>query len=206
MFFYENKFMKEEILLNNEVYHFMESELPCLIAYQAGTGGSYFSIAMVADLFFSGSKILFLTAYPIAKDAFLEQIKESGSKINYVTHEGELDDNAQVIIIESGNEELFLKIIGKVTDLEERVVLVKNMEVFSEKTFDVCLRLQKIIFSGEIDKCPSYIQKQISNKKFNTTIAFFEPQIPLNFKVPTLEKYTGYLLSQSQKGFVKVDK
>ena len=63
--------MADTISLNNEVYHIGEDGLPCLIHYAPKTGGSYFSVAMVADLFLRGSKILFLTAYPMAKDNFL---------------------------------------------------------------------------------------------------------------------------------------
>jgi len=73
--------MADKILLNNEVYHIGEDGLPCLIHYAPKAGGSHFSVTMVADLFLSGSKILFLTAYPMAKDNFFQQIKGHHSDI-----------------------------------------------------------------------------------------------------------------------------
>ena len=159
---------------------------------------------MVADLFLNGSKILFFTAYPMAKDNFLEQVKGNESKINYVTDEDKIDINAQAIIIESGNEKLFLESLNKIKDIEERVVFIKNIEVFSDIVFDSCLKLSKIIFSGDIDKCSASIQKNLLNKKYETIIVFSKPQIPFKFDVPILEKYTGYLWNNEKKGFVQV--
>lgn len=127
--------MADTILLNNEDYHIGEDGLPCLIHYAPKAGGSHFSVSMVADLFLNGSKMLFLTAYPMAKDNFLQQIKGEESKTTFITNESQLNTDAQAIILESGNEELFLKAVEKLDDLNERVVLVKNMEVFSDAVF-----------------------------------------------------------------------
>lgn len=194
--------MADTILLNNEVYHISEDGLPCLIHYAPKAGGSHFSVTMVADLFLSGSKILFLTAYPMAKDNFLQQIKGMESKTAFVTDENQLNTDAQAIILESGNEKLFLKAIEKLGDLSERVVLVKNMEVFSDAVFDSCLKLQKIILSGDVDKCSA--KKQISDKAFKTTVLFTKPETSLRVEPPLLEKYTGYLCSDGKEGFVSV--
>ncbi len=140
--------MADQIILNNEVHHIGEDGLPCLIHYAPKAGGSRFTVAMVADLFLRGSKILFLTAYPMAKDNFLQQIKGSESKTAFITDEGQLNTDAQAIILESGNEKLFLQAAEKLDDLNERVVLVKNTEVFNDAVFDSFLELQKIILRG----------------------------------------------------------
>lgn len=137
--------MADTILLKNEVYHVGEGGLPCLIHYTPKVGGSHFSVAMIADLFFGGSKILFLTAYPMAKDNFMQQIKGEESKTAFITDESQLNTNARAIILESGDEKLFLRVVEKLSDLDERVVFVKNIEVFSDAVFDSCLKLQKII-------------------------------------------------------------
>jgi len=194
--------MADTISLNNEVYHIGEDGLPCLIHYAPKTGGSYFSVAMVADLFLRGSKILFLTAYPMAKDNFLQQIKGSKSKTTFVTEESQLNTDAQAIILESGNEKLFLQAVKKLDDLNECVVLVKNMEVFSDAVFDSCLKLQKIILSGDVDKCSA--KKQISDKQYKTIVLFSKSETPLKVEPPELEKYTGYLWSNGKEGLVSV--
>ena len=196
--------MKNNILLNDSLFNFTEKDLPCLITYVEKTGGSHFSITMVADLFRYGSKILFLTAYPMAKDNFFEQVGEDISKVAFVTSLEALDKakDFQVIILESGNEVLFNEVVKVLPDLQERVVLVKNLEVFSEKVFDVCLNLEKVILSGHLDQCVD--KKRISRKEYKSIIAFSKPEIYLPIEVPELEKYNGYMLGRTQSGILKI--
>lgn len=195
--------MAYPIILNNTVHSVSETELPCLITYCEKVGGSNFSVSFVADLFLQGKKILFLTAYPMAKDNFLEQVKGNEANIAYITDSGQLDQNVQGIILESGNEELFLQAIKKLPDINERIVLIKNMEVFSQAIFDACLNLEKIIFSGNIDTCVA--KEQLKNKQFNTTIIFSKPTIDLKIELPILEKYVGYWCGKNETGFTRVE-
>ena len=194
--------MANEILLNKEVYQFGENDLPCLITYAEKAGGSQFSVSMVADLFLRGSKILFLTAYPMAKENILEQVKGEEAKIDFVTEESQLKSGAQMIILESGNENLFLKAAEKLDDFKNRVVFVKNMEVFGDKSIDICLKQEKLILSGDIDK--SSAKEKIIKKQFKTIIVFTKPIVTLPFETPILEKYTGYLWSKEKEGFVSL--
>lgn len=197
--------MKNNILLNNSLFNFTENDLPCLVTYVEKTGGSHFSITMVVNLFLSGSKILFLTAYPMAKENFLEQVGGDNSKIAFITSIDELEKvkDSQVIILESGNENLFNEVVKELPDLHDRVILIKNMEFFTKKVFDVCLNLQKVILSGHIDECID--KERISKKEYKTLIAFSKPEISIPMEVPILEKYSGYLLSQNKSGIVKID-
>lgn len=198
--------MKNNILLDGKKFDFNESFLPCLVTYKEKTGGSHFTITMVKDLFLSGSKILFLTAYPMAKENFLEQIGEDHSKIAFVNSVSDLENakNSQVIILESGNEQLFLDIAKEISDLEERVILVKNIEIFSEKVFDICLNLKKVILSGHLDECVD--KERISKKEYETIIAFSNTEISLPISIPELEKYNGYLQASNYRGIVKIEK
>jgi len=194
--------MAEQILINDGIYQVKENDLPCLITYAEKTGGSHFSISMVVDLFLQGQKILFLTAYPMAKDNFFEQIKGHEKNINFITEEKQLETTSQAIILESGNEALFLQALKKLSDLDERIILVKNIEVFSQAVFDACLENKKIILSGNIDKCVA--KKQIASTKFNTIVAFSQAEIKLGINLPLLEKYTGYWQGQEISGQVKL--
>ena len=192
-----------KILLNGDDYQLNETDLPALITYKEKTGGSHFSISLVADLALRGSKILFLTAYPMAKDNFLNQVAELDLRVDYVTEIAQLDNNAQVIIIESGNEALGIEALQQLTDLSERVVLIKNMEVFSQALFDACLGLDKLILSGDIDDCVA--KQAISKMEFKTTVIFTNPEIKLSVQAPELEKYVGYLWSKNKEGLTSVD-
>jgi hypothetical protein len=142
----------------------------------------------------------------MAKDNFLEQVGNDHSKIAFITSVEELEKakDTQVIILESGNETLFNEVTKILPDLQERVILIKNMEVFSKAIFDVCLEKEKIILSGNIDTCID--KEQISKKVFRTIIAFSKPEISLPIEIPTLEKYTGYLLGNDISGIVTIQK
>jgi hypothetical protein len=193
-----------KITLNNEDYNVTEKELPYLVVYGRQSGGSHFTLTLVKDLFLSGSKILFLTAFHMAKDSFLEQVGTDHSQISFVTNTDELKNaqNSQCIIIESGNENLFIESIKILPDINERVVLVKNIEAFSMPIFDHSLNLNKIIISGDIDNCVA--KDEIIKKSFETIVAFNKTETVLPIEVPVLEKWSGYLSSQSKKGIIKV--
>lgn len=194
-----------KILLNNEEYKVTESDLPYLIAYGEKSGGSHFTVSLTAQLFSSGSKILFFTAFPMAKDNFLEQIgSHNHSKISFINSVADLDNNkdSDVIILNSGDEDLFIEVSKALQDIHERIVLVKNIEAFSDKVFDASLYFDKLILSGDIDKCVA--KEQILKKTFNSTVVFTKPESSLPFEVPALEKWTGYLLNGKQSGMIKV--
>lgn len=194
-----------KILLNNEDYKITEQQLPYLVIYGDKSGGSHFTVTLMKDLFLSGSKILFFTAFPMAKDNFLQQIGlHSGTKIAFLNSLIDLENNgdAEVLIIESGNEGLFVEVLQNLEDINDRVVLVKNIEAFNHDVFNACLHLEKVIFSGDIDRC--VVKKELLNKNFNSIVVFTKPELALPLEVPELEKWTGYLSSENQSGMIKV--
>ena len=194
-----------KILLNNEAYMAKEQDLPCLVIYGDKSGGSHFTVTLVADLFSSGSKLLFFTAFPMAKDNFLEQTVPHHSKISFVNSVDELKNNSEsdVIILESGNESLFIEAVKILEDINERVVLIKNIEAFTQDVFTASLALNKCVLSGNIDMCAA--KYQILGKDFKTIIVFTKPEISLPIEVPALEKWTGYLSSETTTGIIKVE-
>ena len=197
--------MAYKILLNDKELHLSENNLPCLIHYKEKQGGSQFTVTLVANLFLQGSKILFLTAYPYAKDNFFEQVEGMESKIFFVDNKEKLSEaqNYQAIILKAGNNQLYLEALKTLPDLSERIILIKNFEIFNQAVLNSSIKFEKIILSGDIDK--SVFKKQISDKSYKTTITFSEPETPLSFKTPMLEKYVGYLKTTTQEGFVKLE-
>ena len=193
-----------KIILNNELYQVKEKDLPFLIIYGEKSGGSHFTITLIADLFLSGSKILFFTAFPMAKDNFLEQIGSDHSKVAFIDSVEDIKNykDNQVLILESGNENLFIEAISILQDLNERVVLVKNIEAFSQDIFNNCLDLKNVVLSGNIDICIA--KEQILKKSFKSIVVFTKPEISLPIEVPILEKWTGYLSGQDNMGVIKV--
>jgi hypothetical protein len=196
--------MAFDILLNKKVFHLDKDKLPCLIQYKEKTGGSQFSVTLIADLFLRGSKILFLTAYDYAKDNFFQQIAGAESKTICVENEDDLKRAAkfQAIIIKSGKEDLFLQALKTLPDINERIIFIKNIEIFNQEIINSSLEMGKIILSGDIDKCLD--KKQIIGKLYKTIIAFSKPDITFPIEIPELEKYSGYFWNESRKGIVEI--
>lgn len=110
----------------------------------------------------------------------------------------------QAILLDSGNESLFLKALKKIPDIKERVILIKNIEKFSTATINACLDFKKIILSGNIDECAA--KDTILKNTFESIIAFNQPVTPVYFSVATLEKWTGYLFNSTKNGVVSLEK
>ena len=197
--------MPSKILLNNEGYQPSEADLPCLITYAEKTGGSQFTMTLTANLLLNGSKILMLTAYPMARENFMEQVVGRESDVAYVesVEEFEKNKNAKALILKSGDEDLFLRVAPGLEDINERVVLIKNIEVFDESIFDFVLGFQKVIFSGDIDKCEA--KGSIMKSKFRTIVVFSKPKVPLPFQMLELQKYQGYFWGEARKGVVRLE-
>lgn len=196
--------MNNKIILNEVEYLVTENDLPCLVTYREKAGGSHLTITIVADLFSTGSKILFLTAFPMAKDNFLKQVGGDNTNIAMVNSVSELEASGdkQVILLESGNESLFLEAVKLLPDLSERVVLVKNIEAFSADIFHACLGFNNIILSGNLDACVA--KEEIIKKSFRSIIVFNKTDIPLSIEVPELEKWSGYFLGENAQGIIKI--
>ena len=71
--------MLKKILLDNQEFHFTKSHLPTLIHGEEHVGASLFTLTMLADLYTQGSKVIALTAYPMAIEEF---DKQTGSDEN----------------------------------------------------------------------------------------------------------------------------
>ena len=104
----------------------------------------------------------------MAKDNFLDQIKGKENDVVFIEDVSNLNgsEEYQAIILKSGDEKLYLDVIKTVPDIDERVILVKNFEIFAQDTIEKTLQMKKIILSGDIDK--SLSKKQISDKLYVT--------------------------------------
>lgn len=196
--------MIRELTLNKEPYTMSESDLPCLVTYGENMGGSHLSMVLATNLFLTGSKILFFTAYPMARENFLEQIGTDCLDVAFINSTSELEKalHARAIFLKSGDESLFLEVIKIIPDLKERVILIKNMEIFSETVLDISLSLDKVILSGNIDT--TITKEKIIKKNFKTIIAFNQPNTQPSVTIPKLEKYEAFLSNSIKSGILKI--
>jgi len=179
------------ILVNNKIINFTHDDFPMLVSGKAfvKSGASFFSVSLMTKLFENGEKIVFFTALPPAKKLFREQV---GDRMNN-----------NIIMIDSGEEEVFLESIDKIKDFSERIVLFKNIENYNQKLFDKLKDKELIIFSGDIDKCA--FADDLLKKDFKTKIFFSYPdKVKITNKID-LPQYYGYIESDKYNGLISLD-
>jgi len=177
-----------DILINKEKFNFTENDFPMLIHGRCKTGASHFSVCLAANLTKNNMKVIFFTAYPEAKDEFRKEIN---------------NDETNAIIINSGEEEVFIETLKNVPDLSERVILIKNIENYTSKLFEVVRRSKFVIFSGDMDKC-EFVDELIK-KDFNTKIFFSQLEKYPQDGLEDLLKYHGKIISKIHEGTISLD-
>lgn len=177
------------ILINNGKVSFNKDDFPMLISGTPSAGSSFFSIELMINLFKQGEKIILFSAYEQAKQLFREEFKDN------------INDNA--LIIESGDDNLFLEQLNKIQDLSERIILYKNIDNYDSKLFDKLKDRKLIIFSGDFDKCE--FKEQLINKEFKNKIFFSYPEsIQIENKIE-LPRYSGYIIGDKYNGIIRVE-
>lgn len=179
-----------KISVNDEEVVFNKENFPMFINGKAFTqsGASFFSVSLMTKLFEQGERVVFFTALPPAKELFMSQL------------DGRMNDN--IIIIPTGDEEAFIKQLDEIKDLNERIVLFKNIENYSIKLFDKLKDHKHIIFSGDIDKCE--FGDKLSKMNFRTKIFFsYSEKMKVENKVE-LPKYKGLIISQKYNGIISL--
>ncbi len=177
------------ILVNNEIVNFKQEDFPVLISGADKSGTSFFSICLMVELFKCGEKIVVFTAFPEAKEEFKKQLGDS------------INENA--LIIASGSEELFLEEINGIEDFDERIVLVKNIENYSQKLFNRLKNKNLIIYSGDMDKCQ--FGDDLAKKDFITKIFFSYSEKTIIDKKIELPKYNGLIISEKYNGLIHIE-
>lgn len=176
------------ILFNNEIVKFDREDFPMLISGVPSAGSSFFSIEIMVDLFKNGEKIILFSAYEQAKELFKNEVGDY------------MNDN--IMIIESGDEKLFIKKIKEISDLSERIILYKNIDNYDRKLFDILKDNKLVIFSGDLDECE--FKDDLLKKEFKTKIFFSYPDnLSIENKIE-LPKYCAHIISSKYNGIVKI--
>jgi hypothetical protein len=176
------------ILIDDKKVNFTDINLPALVHGADKTGASFFSICLLANLSKAGIKTLLFSAYPAAKEEFSKQI------LGY-------EHNA--IIINSGEEEALIEALQSTSDLNERVVLIKNIEHYSSSLFKAVQGLKLIIFSGNLDKCE--FADNLINMNLSSKILFSPSEKYPQYSLTGLPKYHGKIVSDMYNGVVSLD-
>lgn len=177
-----------KIIINDKEVVFNKKDFPMLINGRDKSGASFFSISLLVNLFENGEKVLLFSAFDPAKEEFRKQLDDSMNK--------------NALIIESGDEENFIKELNDIDDLSDRIILCKNIENYSRNLFNKLKEQELVIFSGDIDKCE--FGDQLANKDFKTKIFFSYPEKIQIENRTELPKYKGLVISQKYSGIISL--
>lgn len=190
--------MSTNLYLNNQNFNIDLLTLPLLINGKEGSGASFFSVSLIADLILSGKKAVFFT---LAKPAF-DQLKEQMVGKSYF-HLDRVDDlkkslSSDVVVIENGNIELCNAVVSQISD---RVIFVKNVEeTLSLDLLESVKNCKELILSGNFES--SSIMEEILKIPYSDMISFGKF---LNYDGDwsSLEHRKAYLFQEgSNKGII----
>lgn len=192
------------ILLDNQPTLFNDSDLPMFIHGADGSGASFFSVILSVHYFQAGLKLIFFTAFPMARYEFLKQVGEDNSDVGIIETENDIENLAhkRALIVLSGDQELFIRTLQIIPDIEERVIFVKNVEEYRKPVFDEALKYDNVIFSGDWDRVD--YGKTLLTKKYSSYLYFSKPQFT-NIEMPVLEKRVGYFEGGLKRGLVTLE-
>ncbi len=195
--------MKNKITLDNNSFHFNDSSLPCLITWADKSWASFFSICLVSNLIQQWNKIVFFTAFPMAKEELINQIWNK--KLYEINKKSDLENipNDKSLITKSWDKKLFQQTIWNIKNLNEYIIFIKNIEEYDESILDWIPENQKIILSGNIDTCS--FKERILNKTRESKIIFTIPK-DSDIKIPKLEKYESHLINKKISGILRLEK
>lgn len=94
----------------------------------------------------------------------------------------------QIIVIHDADEKLCLEAIKSLTNIHERIIFIKNMDIFHKGLLTTCLKYNTLLLSGDLDACIA--KGNISKKKYNSVILFSQPKTKLSYTFIPLEQYT----------------
>lgn len=184
-------------------HHFSEKDLPTLIHYKTKEWWSYYSTTLIANLALQWSKILFLSGYSEAKEQFSHDTPSLAQQtvVLHTQQEIKKNEGKQIIVIHDDDEKLCLDAIKTLRDIKDRIIFIKNIDLFHKHLLMSCLKYSKLILSWDLDACIA--KGSISKKKYNSVILFSQPKTKIPYIFVPLEKYTWYLWSKNMKCYVK---
>jgi hypothetical protein len=139
----------------------------------------------------------------MARAEFLDQTDNTKNFVLAVENEKpELLQEKQAIFLLKENVDFFIHLTKKLPDIQERIILIKNIELFEENILKSIDDSYKLIISGDIDKC--HFKSEVLAKDFTTKIFFSPLKVDNSIKLPQLQKYEGYLISPDNSGHISL--
>ncbi|HEX8965265.1 MAG TPA: hypothetical protein VF820_02445 [Patescibacteria group bacterium] len=191
-----------KLIFNDSVFHLTEQNIPCLIHGSEHSGSSFFTLALLTDLVMQGRKILFFSASEKAQLNFMQLSLDQKNIANIETI-GDIrkEKMKQCLLVKADAVDLFFSSLQKITDIHERLIVIKNVEYLPESVFDAIANRENVILSGNIDRCQ--FKQKILDKEFKTKILFSNFDAMM-VNLPPLDQYEAIFLGQSTGGLIHV--
>ncbi|MBI2984890.1 MAG: hypothetical protein HYY50_04690 [Candidatus Kerfeldbacteria bacterium] len=147
-------------------------QLPCLIHGQAGSGASFATIIITANLVRRGESVVFLCSRGQAVRSLQHELglQRPAIKTDQVTGRDvpALADSRLVTIFHRSSRQLG-RLLRALTDWRERVVVIKNIEdTLHQDLWSMVSSHQELIISGDVSR----VTVGLPTKHFKTGLAF----------------------------------
>ncbi len=178
----------DTIILDGQPVETLAPEsLPLLVHGEEGSGASLYTICLAAKWFLQKHKILFLCGYPMAQEQFAKQLEERTIDRRH----------ASFYTQEQARE--FATAIAAEPPSSQTIIVVKNVELFSEDLIKLVLERKNLIISGDVNAAPS--RNSLLVKPFSTTVLFSSlGETPM----PPLQRYQGLVTSGTYRGVTSI--
>ncbi|MEI7477009.1 MAG: hypothetical protein WCJ81_00150 [bacterium] len=97
---------------------------------------------------------------------------------------------------------MFKTTLDGLPDNGDRIIFLKNFEIFPDNVLEKLLMYKKIFLSGNVDK--SIMKDKIIEVPYASIIAFSKPQCSLPILYEEQERYCGYAKIADKKGSIKL--
>lgn len=195
--------MSWNIILDNSPYSLTADDLPALIHGEKHVGASLFALTTLAELYRQGHPVLFIASDIATKNEFITQ---TSCGDNLLTIEKETDligaETFQALFLSHKDILLLPSILSTLPDIQERVILLHNIEELPEVTISLLTEHPLSIFSGNLNMCSS--KELLLQLKYNAKIFFSPLTNDFRLTLPQLEKYQGYFLGRISQGKIQL--
>ncbi len=190
-------------MLDNSPYTLTADDLPALIHGEKHVGASLFTITALAELYRQGHPVLLIASHTDVKNEF---ITLTSCEDNLLTLEKESDligaETFQSLFLSHKDILLLPSILSTLPDIQERVILLHNIDELPEVTISLLTEHQLTIFSGDLNMCSS--KELLLQLKYHAKIFFSPLTNDFRLTLPQLDKYQGYFLGRISQGKIQL--
>ena len=183
---------------SGEAVDWQDSDWPLLIHGAAGSGASFFTVVLAAELVRRGEPVIFACAKSEAvrrlqAELAIRQPTVRGRAVT-IKNEAKLEDS-QLVTVHFDRPAGLRQAITSIRDWTERFIIVKNIEhTLSPETWPQFKSHRRLVLAGDL----GLVNKMIAPDEVKSTIAFSDLPRDWPFQRPKLPTYVGQFRRSDQ--------